>query len=611
MQNDESKIQIHPMQLGNMQEIIINNENTSYVSFNFTETLKLKITKIFKTILISINITCLILSLIFISIYHFELKNLTFLSSIFLLFTYFTTTYFIIGIKRDQSIHIQQNQHKSDHHRKHNQPNLIKSKIILTTFIVILGFSDTLFNLTQFLNHLFLIINHQFNFIKCGYSSIISILIERFVKIFYQLSILLFILQYENYYNAISKQLLYLKLFLVYLSLSFITQWCYIVLQEVYVDNGCISYNASVSNNLTSFETYEPILYPLAVEFRIYCFIEILYLYFCIKKIHSAICQQSRKSSVDQEIESDSEDEVILDVYESSDHQTLDLSNIPIMFGIFLMSCTIGFIFFQDANFESRNNNLVLITNELFEVLILFVCIILLIILLKRFLKMDNPRINFQNSLLLSLWPLHRFRDKKNPNQNCQYFKFLFSIWKNNDLVTIEAKIDLLTLNFSCLSLVLYSVLSIASLIEFINGSTSYTDNTKRVAKILALTTLLVLLVQVIVQIFVVGFMLYNQSYCRAMFRKLIQFLILLNFVLWLVDTFSAKKYFTNSTESRMWKIMGPLLIPLSILYRFQSCVILIKILYDKYNLNMLPTQYKVSLYRPMTESFSENIERY
>ena len=32
----------------------------------------------------------------------------------------------------------------------------------------------------------------------------------------------------------------------------------------------------TTTNTLTSFKTYEPILYPIAVEFRIFCFIEIL-----------------------------------------------------------------------------------------------------------------------------------------------------------------------------------------------------------------------------------------------------------------------------------------------------------------------------------------------
>ena len=590
----------------------VTDNNSSYTSFNNNNSVlnEMKCINVFKSLLVAFNIACLLASFICISIYRFEIKNFAFLSSIFVLMTYFLTVCFITSIKNDkkrnESSSTLQHQSSTSSPANDNKPDLIKSQIILTTIIIIIGFSDTLYNLTEFLNTLFLIINKQFDFVTCGYASIATVIIERFIKIFYQLFILLFIIQYENYYMALSKKVVYLKIFIFYLLLSFLIQWCYIILQQVYEDDMSCLTNSTLNTTITSFETYEPILFPLAIEFRIFCFIEIVNLYFCIEKINGV----TEVTTLDQDVgESQSDDEIVIverrQQQDSSQATPNDFYSIPIMFGIFLMSCTIGFIFFQNDNFDGKSNNsLILVTNEFFEVIILFVGIILLIFLLKNVLRMKNSRVSLKNSIMLVLWPFHKSRFQKNIG-----FCKQFSVWKRNDFATIEAKIDLFILNVSCLTLVVYSGLSISSLTEFINGSLSSTDTIKQTGKILGIVTLCILLIDVILQTLLIGFMLHNQNQARLKLKKLIQFLVLLNFILWLIDTFSAKKYFSNAYETSMWKIMGPMLIPVSLFYRIQSCVVLIKIFFDKYSLNTLPIQYKISLYTPMA-IFSGFVER-
>jgi hypothetical protein len=214
-------------------------------------------------------------------------------------------------------------------------------------------------------------------------------------------------------------------------------------------------------------------------------------------------------------------------------------------------------------------------------------------------MKIAEPRVSFKSSIILIIWPIHRFKFKRNVG----FWKQFCSKWRKNDLATSETKIDLFALNFSCFCLIIYSALSIKSLIDFINNYNESTSSNgiKQTAKILSLISLIVLLIQIIFQSLIIGFMMYNQNYSRVHFKKFIQFLILLNFVLWLTDTFSAKKYFINSTNSSIdWSLAGPLLIPFSLLYRIQTCFILIKIFFDKYGLNTLPIQYKISLYTPM-----------
>ena len=627
-----------------------NNENqSSYVSFNLmSETAKLKIKNTFKTIFILLNITSLLASFVFIIIYKFEIRSLEYISSIFLLFTYLTTLYFITIIKNDQKKFIQNEPQQSmttnDHHSK---PNLIKSHIILTTIMIIIGFNDSLFNLTQFFNNLFLILNKQFDFTQCGYTSLIMSIIENFFKVFYQLIILLFVLQYENYYIAISRKRLYLKLFIIYLLFSFLIQSIYIILQEIYENNSfclataldtvksngtlettvvlistsTISTNSTITEAitmttaattkiiatqiLTSFKTYEPILYPIAIEFRIFCFIKILNLYYSIKKINRQSIM--KKDTIENDNESQSDDDfAVVDRYDennlnnSNDNKEInknDLNGIPIIFGVFLMSCTIGFIFFQNDNLDNTSNSFMLIINEFFELILLFFGIILLFVCFNAILKI-KAQVSFKNSIMLVIWPIHRFKLKKNIGFCDQ---FCNSKWRKNDLATEETKIDLMTLNVSCFSLIVYSALSISSLIQFINNKSTSSDGIKQTAKILSLISLIVLLIQVTFQLFIVGFMMYNQNNSRINFKKLIQLLILLNFVLWLVDTFSAKKYFVSSSGSNLnWNVAGPVLIPISLLYRIQTCIILIKIFFDKYRLNTLPIQYKISLYTPM-----------
>ena len=149
----------------NRQELNNHNNESSYVSFNLiSETAKLKIKNILKTILVIFNIACLLTSFIFISIYKFELRNFEFISTIFLICTYLITLYFIAIIKKDQSKFIKNEPQQSTTTNDHNKPNLIKSHIILTTVMIIIGFNDSLYNLTQFFNNLFLILNNQFNF---------------------------------------------------------------------------------------------------------------------------------------------------------------------------------------------------------------------------------------------------------------------------------------------------------------------------------------------------------------------------------------------------------------------------------------------------------------
>ncbi|CAF1138230.1 unnamed protein product [Didymodactylos carnosus] len=64
---------------------------------------------------------------------------------------------------------------------------------------------------------------------------------------------------------------------------------------------------------------------------------------------------------------------------------------------------------------------------------------------------------------------------------------------------------------------------------------------------------------------------------------------ITLSFGIWLFDTFSAKEYETNEIQIRFygestWKVIGSILIPLAIFFRFHSCIMFLKIKSNKYN---------------------------
>ena len=73
--------------------------------------------------------------------------------------------------------------------------------------------------------------------------------------------------------------------------------------------------------------------------------------------------------------------------------------------------------------------------------------------------------------------------------------------------------------------------------------------------------------------------------------KGFLQIFILLNFALWLFETFSASKHETSKVQSDVygqsaWEILASIFIPLSIFFRFHSSVILVKINAKKYSSN-------------------------
>ena len=77
--------------------------------------------------------------------------------------------------------------------------------------------------------------------------------------------------------------------------------------------------------------------------------------------------------------------------------------------------------------------------------------------------------------------------------------------------------------------------------------------------------------------------------------KSYVRILILLNFGIWLFDTFSAIKHETSRIQKEVygnftWEILCTIFIPLSIFYRLHSAIVLVKLNASTYNLFNLPS---------------------
>jgi hypothetical protein len=471
----------------------------------------------------------------------------------------------IIGCRSDEN--------DSDNHNKSHST-------ICITIIWILGLGDSLFNLTRFGDQFILILTkNYYPHSSCQYYIIIS-MIENGLKCFSQLCILMFIM-YQFRYPAKSKSG-WSKFFTVCLSITCLLQWLLLLFQEIDQDER--KYDSCIVNNSQgdrdSFKKVEPFLYPLGVEFRFACFIELLIIsechltdieellpkccgrlvkalsffvwiipiivlvivwivmrivlaivwiftyivlpvIFCIKLIFSEFpcCQKT-------------------DGCTGNKCRNLLFILVPAC-GFSLVSCSMVIIFFQEIN-ESYDNNVRTLISESCEIIL---AVIILIHTILSFGDVREQKMGIKDIL-------------------------------NIKSLQHEFKIDFFFLLLANVFLWVYSILTL-------HGSVCYspTNGLLSAIKVTTMIASVIPIIQSTLQLAVILNLSKKQAEVLKTIEVTINMWIILSFSIWLFDTFSAKEYHTNRIQEHAygekgWEKLRVIFIPMAIFYRFHSCIV-------------------------------------
>lgn len=443
-------------------------------------------------------------------------QMLNFFSNILQLITYTVIGYLMIkSIKKGKKEKLK--------HDDTTTFSSIKVNFIFTSVVILLALGDLLHNLLQFFDKFYLLLvkNRVNTTVSCSDYVIGAIFSENFVNIFYQLIILKFILNKNKLNFKLTKHLL------LYLCISFIVQWISIVIKEIHknvnecmVNSTLLDYYNQTSNE-TKFELFEPVLYPLAIEFRGYCLIECSCLFYAFYKPNS---NNSIRIKDEEHVKKHS--------------NKLSL----IIISIIVISTSILYTCFKTISIK---NSLILILNELFETSFM---VVLIVICLSVILVHKQLKINTQKTTTIN----------------------------------IEAKINAFFLLLTYIALNIYSIISILSLLLKLTNN----DNNNQINFVYLLTSIVSSILQIIessMQLIIIYIYLYNYRSC---FKRSNQLLIIFNFSLWLIHTFSTRKTFFNDLNERnyLWSICEPIFVPLIIIFYLQSFFMFVKIYFKKYD---------------------------
>jgi hypothetical protein len=216
-------------------------------------------------------------------------------------------------------------------------------------------------------------------------------------------------------------------------------------------------------------------------------------------------------------------------------------------FGLFIVSVSMVIIFFQESNMNYNNHGLTLSSNnnkyvvtlisEICEVILASIISILSVISLCNVLK--------------------KLRNSTQARQDAEPFQRKF-------------KIDFTFLLIAFIFLVLYCGITLVGALMYAPAGT--------LTKVIMGFTIIASVIpvpQTIIQIVVIYKIYKNKIFLSEYITDM---WIILSFAVWLFDTFSAKGYDTNEIQiafyKQFWDILNPIFIPMSIFFRFHSCIV-------------------------------------
>lgn len=472
-----------------------------------------------------------------------------------LIFTYIGTVFGII------SVVCSDNDHHSDSapHKKHSY--------IAITFLFILGVGDALFTLTRSGDQLILIINQNFTLSSHCYRNIAVSTTENFLKTFCQLIILMFIL-YQLHKDSKEQKSPVSKFFHTCLAMYCLIQWLQILLQEVYEDekkqDSCIS---TEDQDFKSFNEITPYLYPLGLEFRLACFIELLIIserFLDEEKNlnHNLVDRlETARNPIWQKVSNCwkcvpsfpiccTKTQVRL----KKINKVLAKTLVPAS-GILLVTFSIAIVMFEEFNNNSTSHLTASISYNKADLttLISKICEVILAGLIS----------------IHSIYSLGKLCKAENNQASASTDKG----------VNIKFKIDFVCLLIASVFLWAYCA------ITFVGSVSSYPkDNLTKHIKGLAVAASIIPIIQSIIQLISI----WKVRQCRKILTEGINDMwIILSFAIWILDTFSAKEYNRNQIQSdfygNSWDVLAPIFIPIAIFFRFHSCIIFANIKAEAY----------------------------
>ncbi len=158
-----------------------------------------------------------------------------------------------------------------------------------------------------------------------------------------------------------------------------------------------------------------------------------------------------------------------------------------------------------------------------------------------------------------------------------------------------EYFIDLLVLVLSNIILIIFCGFTLYAANKSLNSNTSNilkskagtttlnVDKNKKLLELTIAASVLILIESIMQTAFIIYYTYLSNKINKKISNGFINILIYINFTIWLFDTFTAKKDETNEIYIYaygfdLWDLVGIVFIPLTIFYRFHSCILLIKI---------------------------------
>ena len=337
---------------------------------------------------------------------------------------------------------------------------------------------------------------------------------ENFFRCISQLVILFFMLYHEKIKAQSSP---FIRAFIRVLPLSIACEWLMILMQEV--DKHLRHYDDCIKHDWVkpySFNSTEDYLYPLGTEFRSFALMELLI-------IMIKVCPWTKKQAP-------SNKPLISRRESDTHHSRWNLPGAKIIggtIGVLVVIFSITFIFFQESYYEEEKSEIILIS-EISEVILVSVLFILSIVTVLW--KSNTPKTEYNSREKIELWAL-------------------FIAW-----LAVET----------------YCVLTFIGAVKY-----QATTHIGRTTKIMTIFASSISAFQSLLQ-----FILIIRVTARKQFlsEKWLQSWIMISFAMWLFDSFSAKKYSTNTIQlesygKTTWTTLGAIFIPPAIFFRFHSCI--------------------------------------
>jgi hypothetical protein len=440
-----------------------------------------------------------------------------------------------------------------------------KAHLLIKTLFVILALGDSLVNLTEFGDQIIFLMNEK-EISTRRYAFVILKMIENAYKWFHHLYILMFIVCHDKFKKAI--ECFWSKLFISILAFSCLVQWLFVILMEVNeqerlertvdvaTEAKCVGEDPC-KVKFNTFTHFQPLLFPLGIEFRIMCFLELASISLMSNE---GVCVQAYLSRVKailnfKSVTSEPLEKQPYDSSESDAHGDYKaysfLKNffffVLILVSILIITLSFAIVFFEDANIKT-NLKLMIETTEIFEVIYFAIVF-----------------------LFLALAPFFVVKLKHKTNGNTTCFD-RHNIWMLIDIIAL------------CMANVfLFIRYAFRFYGFFMASSLNKIETIDRTINTLTLFASLLPIFQSLFQSVLLIVCTCQNRFKFKLDKKYVSVLILLNFALWVLDTFSVKRDFkylsqTELVDGYIWKTMISIFIPLAIFYRFHSCIYLIKL---------------------------------